>query len=379
MLRLFVKSGISSLIFAVLNLPSPGAAQLSSSSIDAAQKYSASHNGIGLIVKERGQLRYENYYNGYSGAPLHIYSGTKSFFGVLAVMAQEDGLFKLDDKASDTLTEWRSDPRKSEIRIRELLNFTSGLETGFEEIYGRSSADKITLAVSLDATRDRGQSFVYGPGHINAFCEILRRKLKPKRMSYEQYLKKKLLSPLGIKMSRWREDLSGNAIPSAGMYMTGKEWLKFGEFINSGGVAHGRHLVKTQSLSECFRGTAINPAFGLCFWLNGYAPNGNSREVDVEEDLELDPMPENWSDACLAKGAPADLVVSLGSTFQRLYLVPSMGLIVVHHGKPGHEFRDFDFLRILFEDAATVAPVTPKERKVKPLFPGLFKGLKKAQ
>ncbi|MDF1740586.1 MAG: serine hydrolase [Verrucomicrobiales bacterium] len=379
MLRFFVKGGLITFTLAVLNLPVTGLSQLASSSIEAAQKYSASHNGIGMIVQERGQLRYENYYNGYSGAPLHIYSGTKSFFGVLAVMAQEDGLFKLDDKASDTLEEWRGDPRKSEIRIRDLLNFTSGLETGFEEIYGRSSADRITLAVSLDATRDRGQSFVYGPGHINAFCEILRRKLKPKRMSYEQYMEKKLLGPLGIKMSRWREDPAGNPIPSAGMYMSGKEWLKFGEFINAGGVARGRTLVKTDSLAECFRGTSINPAFGLCFWLNGYAPRSDSREVDVEEDLELDPMPEDWSDACLAKGAPADLVVSLGSTFQRLYLVPSMDLIVVHHGKPGHEFRDFDFLQILFADAAAAPEPEPQKRKIKPLFPGLFKGRKQAQ
>ena len=379
MLRFIVKEEIILFALAVSNLHTTGSAQLASTSIEAAQKYSASHNGIGLIVQERGQLRYEKYYNGYSGDPLHIYSGTKSFFGVLAVMAQEDRLFQLDDKASDTLTEWKSDPRKSEIRIRDLLNFTSGLETGFEEIYGRSSADKIALAVSLKATRDRGQSFVYGPGHINAFCEILRRKLKPKRMSYEQYLKKKLLSPLGINVSRWREDAHGNPIPSAGMYMTGKEWLKFGEFVNAGGRARGRQLVKTESLAECFRGNTINPAFGLCFWLNGYAPQANSREVDVEEDLELDPMPENWSDACLAKGAPADLVVSLGSAFQRLYLVPSMGLVVVHHGKPGHEFRDFDFLRILFADAGAPAPVAPQKRKVKPLFPGLFKGRKQAQ
>jgi len=375
MLRLFVKSGIVSFIFAVLNSPSPGTAQLASDSIAAAQKYSATHNGIGMIIQERGQLRYENYYNGYSGAPLHIYSGTKSFFGVLAVMAQEDRLLKLDERASDTLTEWRDDPRKRDILIRDLLNFTSGLETGFEEIYGRSSDDKISLAVSLEATRDRGKSFVYGPGHLNAFCEILRRKLEPKDTSYEQYLNKKLIKPLGIEISRWREDAHGNVIPSAGMYLTGKEWLKFGEFVNAGGAVRGRQLVKTKNLSECFRGTAINPAFGLCFWLNAYAGQSGAREVDVEEDLDLKPMPEDWSDACLSKDAPADLVVSLGSTFQRLYLVPSMDLIVVHHGEPGHEFRDFDFLRLLFTDPVPA----PQKRKVKPLFEGLFKRLKQDQ
>jgi CubicO group peptidase (beta-lactamase class C family) len=358
------------------SLPIASQAQLSSASITAAQKYSATHNGIGLIVKERGQVRFEKYYNGYSGAPLHIYSGTKSFFGVLAVIAEEEGLLKLDEPASKTLTEWRGDPRRSQITIRDLLNFTSGLETGFEEIYGRSSDDKIALAVSLKATRDRGQSFVYGPGHLNAFCEILRRKLKRKGISYDDYLKRKLIQPLGIQISRWREDAHGNPVPSAGMYMTGKTWIKFGEMINAGGVFNGRRLVKRESLVQCFSGTNINPAFGLCFWLNSYAKSEGAREVDVEEDLELEPMPEDWRGACLSRNAPVDLVCSLGSTFQRLYLVPSMDLIVVHHGKPGHEFRDYEFLRILFENAEREA-TGPQPRKTKPLFPNLFKGLKK--
>jgi len=351
-------------------------AQLSSAAIAAAQKYSATHNGRGMIVKERGQIRFEKYYNGYSGEPLHIYSGTKSFFGVLAVIAQEERLLDLDERAAKTLTEWQYDPRRSRITIRDLLNFTSGLETGFEEIYGRSSDDKIALAVSIPAKRDGGKSFIYGPSHMNAFCEILRRKLRKKGIDYDDYLKQKLIQPLGIKISRWREDAKGNPVPSAGMHMTGKTWLKFGEMINAGGTWSGRRIVKTESLAECFRGTEINPAFGLGFWLNSYAARPDAREIDVEEDLELKPMPEDWRGACLAKGAPPELICSLGSTFQRLYLVPSMDLIVVHHGKPGHEFRDFDFLRILFADAQRPETM-PQPRKAKPIFPNLFKGLQR--
>ena len=65
-------------------------------------------------------------------------------------------------KVADTIAEWRGDPRKSQITVRDLLNFTSGMETGFNEIYGRSSANKLKLALELDAIRDRGKSFIYG-------------------------------------------------------------------------------------------------------------------------------------------------------------------------------------------------------------------------
>ena len=366
------------LLLAMLFSASSLHAQLLAESIEAAQRYSASHSGRAMIVQEGGNLRFEKYYNGYTkGEPLHIYSGTKSFFGVLAVIAEEDGLFDLDDRVAETIAEWRNDPAKSQITIRETLNFTSGLETGFEEIYGSGSEDKISRAVGLKATRERGQSFIYGPGNMNIFCEVLRRKLKKKGIRYEDYLMKELLRPLGIQVSRWREDAQGNPVPSAGMYMTGQEWIKLGEMINAGGRAGTKQIVKTDNLRQCFQGTGINPAFGLCFWVNGNAGRAGAREVDVEEELEIDPLPEDWRGAVISNHAPRDLIVSLGSTFQRLYLVPSMDLIVVHHGKSGRDFRDFEFLKILFAGVGIPEAMTEPEaetpRTVRPIFKNFFK------
>ena len=101
--------------------------------------------------------------------------------------------------------------------------------------------------------------------------------------------------------------------------------------------------------------------------------------MDVEESLEIEPLPEDWSRACLSKQAPPDLICSLGSNFQRLYIVPSMGLVIVHQGKKGARgFRDAEFLPILFKDAARPAPAAEPEvteRKVKPLFPKGFGSL----
>jgi hypothetical protein len=39
-----------------------------------------------------------------------------------------DGLIRLDDRVADMIREWRSDPRKWQITIRQLLNFTDGIE-----------------------------------------------------------------------------------------------------------------------------------------------------------------------------------------------------------------------------------------------------------
>ncbi|MBU6180981.1 MAG: serine hydrolase, partial [Verrucomicrobia bacterium] len=248
---------------AYFGAPATTSAQLANESIEAAHAYSAKRGGIGLIVKEGGQTRFERYAKGHAAdEPIHIYSGTKSFFGALAVIAEKEGILSLDEKVAETLPEWRDDPRKAQITIHELLDFTSGLETGFEEIYGRSTADKLTLSLGLDAKTDPGDSFIYGPSHLQVFCEVMRRKLKRKGISYQAYLERKLIDPLGIQISQWRADSHGNVIPSAGIYMSGRHWMTFGEMVCRGGEWNGKQIVPADELTKCFKPTPINPAFG---------------------------------------------------------------------------------------------------------------------
>ena len=55
---------------------------------------------------------------------------------------------------------------------------------------------------------------------------------------------------------------------------------------------------------------------------------------------------QDWQDACLCRDAPRDLVACIGSGYQRLYVIPSLDLIVVRHGG-GSRFSDGRFLRLL--------------------------------
>jgi len=53
----------------------------------------------------------------------------KSFWGLVAYATATDGLLDLDEKVTDTITEWKSDPGKNGITIRQLMNLTSGVES----------------------------------------------------------------------------------------------------------------------------------------------------------------------------------------------------------------------------------------------------------
>jgi polyhydroxybutyrate depolymerase len=98
---------------------------------ESARAYSEAHGGQAMLVMREGKVIFEGYGNG-GGAERRqtLASGAKSFTGVLAAAAVEDGFIKLDAAACESLTEWKSDPVKSRITYRQLLTLTSGLTPG---------------------------------------------------------------------------------------------------------------------------------------------------------------------------------------------------------------------------------------------------------
>src|SRR6267142_3309050 len=184
-------------IFALLLLTSASAvAEILPTDCARAAKYSESKRGVAMLVLQNGQTIFEHYANGGSArGRWPIFSGTKSFWGVAALAAMRDGLFKLDDLVSDTITEWKSDPRKSQITIRQLLSQTDGLEAA-SRLQRPSIRDRNTKAIQLPSAAEPGSAFIYGPSHVQIFSELLRRKLRGR--SVISYFEAHMSNRLGL-------------------------------------------------------------------------------------------------------------------------------------------------------------------------------------
>jgi hypothetical protein len=98
-------------------------------------------------------------------------------------------------------------------------------------------------------------------------------------------------------------------------------------------------------LEELFRGSRANPMFGMGFWLNRTATDGAS-EVDVEKMLDIPWQRQYWHNVCLCRDAPRDLIAAIGSGYQRVFIIPSMDVIIVRQGRDG-PFSDAKFLRLI--------------------------------
>ena len=344
MRQLFLLLLVSMAMPCVVGHASPGDPRIAS--LKAASSYSAARRGFSFLVMQNGRITYENYANGDSADRIaSIFSGTKGFWCVAAAAAVQDGILDFDEPVRDTISEWRSDPRKAEIRIRDLLNFTAGIEPVFS-LHGRSIGDRNEYSVRLRAVVPRGESFMYGPSQLQIFSEVLRRKLLPRHLTPEHYLSKRVLQPLGIGGVDFREDRKGNPLLASGFRLSARQWARLGELILGKGKYRGNQLVRSDLLAQCFRGTHINPMFGMGFWLNRAGPG--SREVDVEQMLDVPWERQNWRDACLCQEAPRDMIAAIGSGYQRMFIVPSMNLVIVRQGQNDSRFSDAHFLRVIF-------------------------------
>src|SRR5262249_39676785 len=127
--RFTQRSGYSGLLLLTFTTPPATFAEIQPTDCARAAKYSESRRGSAMLVMQNGRKIFEHYASGGSASRRWpIFSGTKSFWGIAALAAAHEGLFRLDDPVSDTITEWKGDPRKSQITIRQLLSQTDGIE-----------------------------------------------------------------------------------------------------------------------------------------------------------------------------------------------------------------------------------------------------------
>ena len=322
----------------------PAGATLTPQALRDAADYSASRRGVSLLVVQHGKTLLEEYTNGGDAHMTHqIYSGTKSFFTMAVLIAAQDGLLKLDEPVAHTIAEWRDDSRRNKITIRELMNFSDGLDPGFH-LHSDQVKDRNALAIRTPVVASRGASFIYGPSHGQVLCEVLRRKLAASGETPFGYLHHRLLEPLGLGAVPHRSDAQDNPLVASGFRLTARQWSKFGQMVLGGGRFGRRVLVPADAMAQCFRGTRVNPMFGLGFWLNQAANNHGVRECDIEDMLEKKWQEQDWHKHCICRNAPEDLVAAVGSGYQRLFVIPSLELVIVRQGSNAR-FSDAEFLR----------------------------------
>ncbi|HEY3392888.1 MAG TPA: serine hydrolase, partial [Lacipirellulaceae bacterium] len=111
------------------NIAAPQDEGFSAQRLDELQKGLADRRTKALLIIRNDRIVCEWYAAGHGKTkPHYTASMAKALIGGVALaVAIEDGRIALDDPVSKFVPQWRDDPRKSQLTVRQLGSHTSGL------------------------------------------------------------------------------------------------------------------------------------------------------------------------------------------------------------------------------------------------------------
>ncbi|MEH6789840.1 serine hydrolase domain-containing protein [Parasphingorhabdus sp.] len=232
-----------------------------------------------------------------------VASQQKSFVAILVGIAVDKGMVEVGAPVSQYIgTGWSkaSPEEEAQIQVGHLLAMNSGLD------------DK------LEYVAPPGTLFFYNTPAYAVSKQVL---TAASGLSLQAMTAAWLTGPLAMEDTQWRERPAGfgDVGNNGGLVTSPGDSGRFGEMILARGVApDGRRIISETELQKMFAPSATNPAYGRLWWLNG------SDHV-VRAGAER-------RDGPLIAAAPPDLVAALGFLDRRLYVVPSLDLVVVRTG-----------------------------------------------
>lgn len=282
-----------------------------------------------VVVLKGDTLLAERYAEGFDKkSPLLGWSMTKSIANTIIGMLVQDSMISIDQNY--LFEEWANDDRKN-ITLDHLLRMSSGLE--WEEEYATvSDATKMLFMAenvsvqNLDEplAHQPGSHWYYSSGTTNLLSGLIRNTLN-NDTEYWQFPKERIFRKLNMGSAFIETDEAGNFIMSSYGYASARDWGKYGLLYLNDGVWNGERLLPEGWVDYSRKLTpASGHEYGAQFWLNHES--------------------KSYPDA------PSDMFSCNGYQGQRVFILPSEGLVIVRLGL-NSEWDGNGFLREVLEAA----------------------------
>ncbi len=201
----------------------------------------------------------------------NIKSCTKSFTGILACIALQNGLLdSVNQKLSDIYPEYFiNQPDKKDISIDNALTMRTGcsgenINSGYERFFTDNSVE---YALSAPWFYTRGVSFFYTDAspHLISYA-IQKRSGKP----MSEFAREYLFDPLGIDDWYWQASKDGVTFGASNLNLKPRDMAKFGQVLLQHGKWKDHQILDSIWVDEATKPhyTSINGwAYGYYFWM----------------------------------------------------------------------------------------------------------------
>ncbi|MGX7668285.1 serine hydrolase domain-containing protein [Flavobacterium pedocola] len=281
-------------------------------------------NSKSFIILVNGRIVMENYFNGHSATSNWYWaSAGKTLTATTTGIAEQEGFINSNNKVSDYLGNgWTSAALDKEnlITCRHLLTMTSGLNDALGDNVSPSN---------LQYTADAGTRWAYH----NVYVKLQDVVANATGQSWSSYFNVKLRDKIGM---------NGSWIPNGDLsvyWSNTRSMARFGLLALNQGKWNENQIVNTPFFNNATATSqSINLAYGYLWWLNG------------KTSYHL-PQTQLQFSGSLIPSAPNDMYCALGKNDQKIYVVPSMKMVIVRMGDAadGSNMALSDFDEVLWQ------------------------------
>lgn len=283
---------------------SPARLGYDSTALTAALEWAGAQQSTAVVVLWRGRIVAERYWRGWTVAKDSIIaSASKSVLSAMIGEVARRGQVSLDSTATKYLgAGWsRSPTTELRITVRHLMGMMSGLDD------------------SLKLVAQPGNRFYYNnPAYYQLFTLLA----TAAGQSVPALSKSMLFDRIGMTSANWKLNFDTGELGLI-LSCSARDMARFGLLALNRGRWNGAQVLADSAwFAASWRSTPPdNGAYGMLWWLNG----GTSYRTPGPYLLPSVP-------GSLIPSAPADLVAALGKGDKKIYVVPSLELVVVRHG-----------------------------------------------
>ncbi len=316
-----------------LTAATPRTSTIAPGALEAASAYAASNPSTSLLIWRRGRIELERYFGERRREDTILGRSLAKPLAAIAVgRAIALGRIRsLDQPVAEFITEWRDDPRRSRIRIHQLLDGTSGfLPQAFSIApdhilnltFLHPRHDEI-IATDYPVVDEPGTGFSYNNAQFDLVALLIQRATGRR---YHEFVGEELLRPIGARGGEvWVNRPGGTAHAGCCIQIPPESWLRLGVLLLQDGTWNGRRLLTSDFIQRLATGTTANPYYGLGVYVAGeYTPRrgwaGPLRTPPAMQVLHSEPY--------LAR----DLFLFDGNGNQVMYIVPSEQLVILRTG-----------------------------------------------
>jgi CubicO group peptidase (beta-lactamase class C family) len=319
--------------------------------IDSLYNYLQAKNTKSFILLKDGKRVLEKYFGTYTRDSVWYWaSASKSLAGFITGVAQQKGFININNAASQYLgTGWTSAPLAKEnlITVKHLITMTSGLEDAPPAPCDNEDTAKACLTYLADA----GTRWAYHTGAYRKVQDVVSNAVG---QTYNAITNSWIKTHTGMS-GLWVQQV---------YYSKARDMARFGLLNLNKGIWNTDTLMKDTAYFRAMTNTSqnLNQSYGYLWWLNGKASF-------------MAPGIQFTFPGTLMSNAPNDMYCALGKNDQKIYVVPSQGLVVVRQGNTagGFNLAASAFDNVLWDYInklnCTATPVNEQENTTYNLYP----------